>query len=1049
MGREAADVRDRLSGWGRASQLLFAVLLGARFAASFVSAATPQNLVLQVSSETAPAGGWVQIKVFAATPALIVSGRIAMDLDPSVFGDVAAVTVFSAQGDAVGFADVQAGHLDAQFSSVSGGIGQLPDLPIFTVRVPVLANAAAKSAALNVDPSGSPWTDPLGNTYLLTVNSGFVTIAGAAGLYLQEVIPGGGLLPKGTTVRIRGGGFDSTTKVSIDGVSIASTAYMNPSEIDVTLGAAAELTGKHIRVVIGLDAAQVDFYAALPSIPGPPISGQATVHLIPSLRPYQFATLGVGMPATTTLLALLNQSQSPVHVSFAVNSLGGNFLQFQAITIPPETFELVDTATIAVVSFGTLALTASSPIRILGYENINRIFHQETIAVANFTTSPPILRIDSVSPTQIDWNWQIGTPAPQATTVTVLDTNAISASVTQGAPWLKVTSSSAGPSPPTLTVAADPAGAGLKPGKYSGVITIAPAVPDSITGFALQTATVAVSLTVADAPFLLATTDNTYINPTAGGAPPAPINIKLTSSGSPVGFTATASTSAGGQWLSVTPFSGATPAMLTVVANPAGLATATNYDGTITIQGPANTITVTPTLYISPATTTPPPIRVDAQSLSFVLEAGQGPSQQTGFTVTPAPIQISVSTQTQSGNWLIVNVVSTGASPTVMVKATAANLGPGVYQGTITVTSISNGSVQVPVTLTVLPPATAQTKVTVSPSSITLTGPVGQTFAPQTLTVDSAGGPVLFSISSSGGALYLTGSQTPLPGNFQPVTPATFSLMNGTSAFPGVYHGAITVTWSTGSVVVPVTINTTASPATPPILGAIVNAASNVAGSISPGEIITILGAGVGPGPIGPMIGVDGKLTTSAGSALITINGIAAPLIYGSPNQVSAIVPYEIGSAGVANIQASSGGANSDIWGVPIGPTAPAIFTIGSTGVGQGAILNQDNSVNGPSNPAARGSTIQIYATGEGQTSPPGVTGSITHSDLKTPLGKVTVTIGGLDAHLIYAGSAGDAVAGLLQVNVVVPQVTGPGPMFPVSITVGGVRSQIVTMAVQ
>jgi len=37
------------------------------------------------------------------------------------------------------------------------------------------------------------------------------------------------------------------------------------------------------------------------------------------------------------------------------------------------------------------------------------------------------------------------------------------------------------------------------------------------------------------------------------------------------------------------------------------------------------------------------------------------------------------------------------------------------------------------------------------------------------------------------------------------------------------------------------------------------------------------------------------------------------------------------------------------------------------SGNGQGAILNQDNTVNGPGNPAATGSVIQIFATGEGR----------------------------------------------------------------------------------
>jgi hypothetical protein len=112
--------------------------------------------------------------------------------------------------------------------------------------------------------------------------------------------------------------------------------------------------------------------------------------------------------------------------------------------------------------------------------------------------------------------------------------------------------------------------------------------------------------------------------------------------------------------------------------------------------------------------------------------------------------------------------------------------------------------------------------------------------------------------------------------------------------------------------------------------------------------------------------------------------------------------------------------------------------------------LNQDNSVNSASKPAARGSIIQIYATGEGQTSPIGVTASVTGTDLKTPVLQVKVSIGGQDAVVQYAGSAGGAVAGLLQVNAVVPQAVSPGAAVPISVSVGGVSSQSgATIAVQ
>jgi hypothetical protein len=81
------------------------------FAASVCPANTP--LTLEVSNATAPPGGWVQIKVFSATPQLISTGGIALNLDPTVFGPVADVAVFSADGDAYGFVTFSALSVDA------------------------------------------------------------------------------------------------------------------------------------------------------------------------------------------------------------------------------------------------------------------------------------------------------------------------------------------------------------------------------------------------------------------------------------------------------------------------------------------------------------------------------------------------------------------------------------------------------------------------------------------------------------------------------------------------------------------------------------------------------------------------------------------------------------------------------------------------------------------------------------------------------------------------------------------------------------------------
>jgi uncharacterized protein (TIGR03437 family) len=97
-------------------------------------------------------------------------------------------------------------------------------------------------------------------------------------------------------------------------------------------------------------------------------------------------------------------------------------------------------------------------------------------------------------------------------------------------------------------------------------------------------------------------------------------------------------------------------------------------------------------------------------------------------------------------------------------------------------------------------------------------------------------------------------------------------------------------------------------------------------------------------------------------------------------------------------------------------------------------VPKQDNSVNTPDRPAARGSVLQIFGAG-------------------VPLlsaAPVRVTIGGVDAMVQYAGPAPGAVAALFQVNAVVPDGVAPGTEVPLRFFVGGLPSQAgVTVAVK
>jgi uncharacterized protein (TIGR03437 family) len=120
-------------------------------------------------------------------------------------------------------------------------------------------------------------------------------------------------------------------------------------------------------------------------------------------------------------------------------------------------------------------------------------------------------------------------------------------------------------------------------------------------------------------------------------------------------------------------------------------------------------------------------------------------------------------------------------------------------------------------------------------------------------------------------------------------------------------------------------------------------------------------------------------------------------------------------------------GAFSAPFTVPVTTEAPGLFSYNSSGTGGAAIVNQDGSINTPSNPAAAGDTISLFGTGDGEEDPIPVTGSVNPRALTNSLHFLYVTIGGIRAQVSYPGGAPGAVAGLFQINVTMPAGLAPG----------------------
>lgn len=575
---------------------------------------------------------------------------------------------------------------------------------------------------------------------------------------------------------------------------------------------------------------------------------------------------------------------------------------------------------------------------------------------------------------------------------------------------------------------------GMSPGNYQTSITV---------NGGSTPVTIPVMLTVA-----VGTTGGLAITPASvsftqtGTTAPASQTLLVTSSLA-ANFTATP----GASWLSVTPTNATTPATLTLSINPASLTNGTSQTS-LTINAGGAPVAVPITITVSGAT--PPGVTVTPALLSFMQTLG-------GTAASPQTLQLasspatSFTVSTSGATWLSATPTSGTTPAAVTISVNPAGLTVGPYQASVTITG-GGSSATVPITLTVS--AAAGTTVNVTPTILAFTGSAsGQAPAAQSLAVASSGTSFGFSAAST----------TNSGGNWLAVapgaatTPSTLSVtVTPAGLATGQYSGTIVITPGDSTIpvqTVPVTLTVTASSTGggAPVVLSVLNAASLQPGTISPGEIITITGSGLGPTPgVGATVLPSGAVSTSVAGTQVLFDAIPAPLLYVSANQINAVVPYGIFGRVGSNVTVSVSGAVSAAIDMGVSNTAPGIFTISSTGTGQGAIVNQDATVNSPTFAAPRGSYISIYATGEGQTVPPGQDGRIISTDLRSPVAAVAVTIGGVPINVLYAGSAPGLVSGVLQINVQIPATLTPGGQLPVLIQIGGVLSQAgVTMAVK
>jgi uncharacterized protein (TIGR03437 family) len=583
----------------------------------------------------------------------------------------------------------------------------------------------------------------------------------------------------------------------------------------------------------------------------------------------------------------------------------------------------------------------------------------------------------------------------------------------------------------------------LTAGTYTGTITITATGPG---GAAVANSPVEIPVTLyVTAGSLTLSNSNLTFAQTLGGPAPVAQTVTVGSSGQPLNYTAVANSNNAVSWLSVSPASGntANSGTLTVTVDGSKLAAGVTYPGTIKVTSPGagDSQTINVQFSVAPGTLSAP-----TATLTFTQAAG-GPAplaQTIAVSGSPAPLNYTATAAMLNGTgWLSVTPASGTTPSSVQVSVNGAALTVGQYIGSVNIasTGATGSPIAVPVVLNVVAPAV----LAASPTSLSFAYNIGQSApAPLSVQVSATGAanvPLSAQVKYDGAAGQTWLAVTPATAT----TPATFSVsvVPGSLA-AGKYTGSVVINsaYTLVATTVPVTLIVAAIPT--PVMTSVANAASYATGGVSPGENIVLFGTGVGPADLVQATVVNNVFPTLVGATRVLFDGIAAPVLYASAQQTSVMVPYGVNGRTSTSIVVEYSGVQSAPVSQAVVATVPGLYTLNQAGTGPGAILNHDLSINGLANPEKRGSFIVIYMTGEGQTDPAGADGVVIPpvlSALKRPVLPVTVTIGGIDAPVLYAGSAAGLISGVMQVNVTIPA-TAPTGTQPVVVTVGTTKSQ-------
>lgn len=218
--------------------------------------------------------------------------------------------------------------------------------------------------------------------------------------------------------------------------------------------------------------------------------------------------------------------------------------------------------------------------------------------------------------------------------------------------------------------------------------------------------------------------------------------------------------------------------------------------------------------------------------------------------------------------------------------------------------------------------------------------------------------------------------------------------------------------------------------------------------ALAPGMVASVF-------PLGSQLASETKafsgssLPTELADTQVLVDDTPAPLYFVSPGQINLCVPANAPTSGTAEFQVVRKSTGQVLASGPVqmNVAAPALFTANATGNGQVMALNQDYSVNSSANPAARGSIISLYGTGQGVVAGAPADGEAPQGPVHTAdlprviVGTCFVDDCGESGQMVQYSGLAPGLVGVWQVNVKIPMATAPGGSVPIALLYKNIAS--------